>query len=681
MHRVSKNTFTKKKALGKLVASSLILSTLAAQAQTPGKQAQRLRGTVFGGVHAELLDDDFLSLRCIDGWRVAFSRGGSETASHFGPVPALSGLDGYSAAFPAVNDTTLQGHFDKITDAGYMTQVYQNTANFFGVGGSLQTQYEEFLDSWIEWCDTNPTAQAFINSQSYHTKAGYPNRPYMFCYAEFVIKHYSVTYGKQIDSWVFDAAHTEFNRNGDDYTTGDADDQRLYLAFAEAARAGNSRIAVAFNNGRSDASYPSYPFAAPTRADDFTFGHAFNGNNPHGTGAALTFNQTHVARMQATNGYVHRGGEFNYADHIVGNFSSKLSNAGWDYGSVMGWDQDVFNEFNEDGIRAGGMMTWYGSYNRGFTAVYAWVYPMLKSMDDHLYAQGLSINSEQRFQPDPDKVYHIENPVYGLRLAANGSSEDAYTTNLSVNNDDTRWQFVPTDDPGLYHIQRAAGGSAPRLRTDLSTNPDMQATSSSGDYTRFEFSAGNQRGTYLLTVPLAPTDNNRFRITNSGAIDFANFSNVGNFPSLRIVEADSAERLVNIVKRNASYGLHANDPTNGGDLNLHSNLTHGNLMFKEIDRGNGFYSYERVNSAHSIDGGNGGANSQNAYVWSTSANNYNQHWQKVSAGGGSFTLRKRNAISFGLNGGGSNNNTDFGNVSIHSSLSSQNLHWFVQDAR
>ena len=52
---------------------------------------------------------------------------------------------------------------------------------------------------------------------------------------------------------------------GDSQTSGNVDDQRLFEAFANAARAGNDEIAVAFNNGRSNASYNSYPFAPATR--------------------------------------------------------------------------------------------------------------------------------------------------------------------------------------------------------------------------------------------------------------------------------------------------------------------------------------------------------------------------------------------------------------------------------
>ena len=299
---------------------------------------------------------------------------------------------------------------------------------------------------------------------------------------------------------------------------------------------------------------------------------------------------------------------------------------------------------------------------------------MRTELQQKLEAIKLGINTPP-FNPDPSKVYHIENPTFGLRLAANGSSEDAYTTTLDVNNDDTRWVFVPKGN-GYYHIQRAAGGENPRLRTDNTSSPDMHTTSKSGAYTYYSIDPSLKiNGTYYLTLPDGPAAYQRLRILNTGGLDFSTTANVGSQPSLRIVEAKAPDRIVNIVKRTAPFGLHSNNGSSGGALNLHSNLAHNNLKFNEIDRGSGFYSYERFNSAHSIASGNGGANGQNVFVWSTDPDSYNQQWQKVPATDGSFTLRKRNALSYGIHAGGIIQNLS--NVNMHSNFSHQNLHWFI----
>ena len=305
-------------------------------------------------------------------------------------MPLLRTLPGGDEVFPPDNDTFVLDQLLKVTEAGFMVQAYSNCENFIGNNAD---QFDEFEASWKNWCDTNPAAQAFINSQSYHRKAGFPDRPYMFCYAEFVLKYHSQQYGQYIDIWVFDDGHS-MEQQGDNPTSGNADDQRIFEAFANAARAGNDEIAVAFNNGRSNFSHNSYPFAPATRFDDFTFGHAFGGNSDHAGGTQFGLNYRHITRMQATDGFIHEGGNWDWDDKVVGHFFSKLSTTAWNHGPNQAWEQNVFNQWHEEALSAGGMLTWSGSYNRGITGVYEWVPEMLMACDDYLYERGISVNSD-----------------------------------------------------------------------------------------------------------------------------------------------------------------------------------------------------------------------------------------------------------------------------------------------
>ncbi|MFC5051256.1 LamG domain-containing protein [Rubritalea spongiae] len=557
---LSKKATTNQRAITLLITTLISASSFTAHAQNPGDRAQKYRGTWWGNIHPSLLDDRLLSLKTIDGWGINFTSGASASANHFAPVPLLSGLAGYSDCFPATNDNTMQGYIDKIRGAGCMVRAYTNCENFLGTNG---TQHEAFVASWKNWCDTNATAQAFINSQSYHTKDGYPDRPYLFCYAEFILKHYSLTYGHKIDTWVFDDAQGSMAAQGDNPTSGNEDDQRLYLAFADAARAGNDDIAVAFNNGRSTVNYDSFPYAHAVRGDDFTFGHAFGGNTDHASkeNGAFYRNYQHITRMTETNGYVHAGGAWSWDDNIVGHFMTKLSTTAWDYGPVPAWEQDDLNQWHEEALLAGGMTVWGGSFNRTVTTVYPWVYDQLEAVDNYLFENGISINS---FTPDPDKVYHIENPTHGFRIAADGNSETPYTTSLGVNNDDTRWKFVPQGN-GYYHIQRAAGGVKPRLRTDNTSSPDMQATSSSGVYTYYSImTSSHAGGTYYLTLPDGPADYQRMGVHSDGSMDFDTISNVGENFSLRIVEADEKVNPVARWNFDEETGNIVNDITDNG---------------------------------------------------------------------------------------------------------------------
>lgn len=142
------------------------------------------------------------------------------------------------------------------------------------------------------------------------------------------------------------------------------------------------------------------------------------------------------------------------------------------------------------------------------------------------------------FVPDPTKVYHIDNPALGLRLAATGVSQTLETRTLENSGPHTRWRFLPSETPGLWHIERANGGSTPRIRTVLTTTPDMQESSSSGVWTRFSITENpNNSGTYLLTLPLANTENQRLRIRRNGTTDFSTVNRMGRMPSFVFVEA------------------------------------------------------------------------------------------------------------------------------------------------
>ncbi|GAA3510888.1 hypothetical protein GCM10022393_25670 [Aquimarina addita] len=137
--------------------------------------------------------------------------------------------------------------------------------------------------------------------------------------------------------------------------------------------------------------------------------------------------------------------------------------------------------------------------------------------------------------------------------------------------------------------------------------------------------------------------------------------------------------IVHMKKRNAS--TFAIDGNHGGadaqNIYLWSqNSTNKNQQWIEIDRGNGYYSYQKQDTNYCIDGNNGGASGQNVYLWTCQNNNQNQHWEKVSMGSGAYKLIKRNASGYALNGGSGGANGQ--NVNLYSSSSSsQNLHWII----
>ncbi|MGJ8639864.1 MAG: hypothetical protein ACSHYA_10755 [Opitutaceae bacterium] len=376
-----------------------------------GERAHHSRGTWSGGMGLDKIQD----LKTLDVVQVRLSDGAVLSASHWAPhrilellcrgeigpdrepiKPCVPPWGDLSKAEPE-NDP-IREKMEAIKAAGFALKAYANCENF--VGGNTE-EWELVSQRWKRFCDTNPSVTKFIKSQPYHTgiwdaKAKryvdatqkFPNRKYMFCYAELVLKDYALRYGDLIDEWIFDSA-TDINQNGDNPGSGLFEEQRIYQAFAKAVHAGNPKIAIGFNNGRSTVKSPHYPFATPTRFDDFTFGHGFGGNNSHGSkeGGQFKRNYAHVQRMTETDGYVFAGGARTWDDKIVGNFHSKLSTAGWKSGGKQAWEEADFLQWNLEAMQAGGMMTWDGSATskkqRNWT-LRQWSYELLKALDDYL---------------------------------------------------------------------------------------------------------------------------------------------------------------------------------------------------------------------------------------------------------------------------------------------------------
>ena len=173
------------------------------------------------------------------------------------------------------------------------------------------------------------------------------------------------------------------------------------------------------------------------------------------------------------------------------------------------------------------------------------------------------------FTPDLTKTYYIENPLWGFRIAADGNSEDAYTVPISESGADTEWKFVQ-QARGRYHLDRASGGTMPRLRTDGSAIPDMNATTSAGVFTYYEITPSALReGTFHLTLPDGPDNFQRLRVLPDGSLDFSADSREGVSSSLRFVEVSVATDYDNwaAAQSVANLGLASDDYDNDGMSN------------------------------------------------------------------------------------------------------------------
>ncbi|TLX78268.1 T9SS type A sorting domain-containing protein [Labilibacter sediminis] len=170
-------------------------------------------------------------------------------------------------------------------------------------------------------------------------------------------------------------------------------------------------------------------------------------------------------------------------------------------------------------------------------------------------------------------------------------------------------------------------------------------------------------GTGTLDIDIVIPDNtpvadNAYQFQTIITVDGGNWSTkIDNEANVDVsVTSGVANNVFQLIKRNATgYAIQG---TSALDVNLYSaNINSGTQQWNEIDRGNGYYSYQKKGTNYCIDGGNGGANGQNVKLVTCKSDDQNQHWKKVHVENDFYRLEKRNASGFSIAGGpgGANN--------------------------
>ncbi|MGJ8691867.1 MAG: RICIN domain-containing protein [Thalassotalea sp.] len=534
--------------------------------------------------------------------------------------------------------------------AGMKTQIYINSSTMLRrVDDSAADGYTpnpdylpNITERWKALCDTDTEIQAFLNSQSYHFSDEHPERQYMFAYTEFVLKVYSERYGDLIDAWLFDTGEY-IDHSGDNSTNGVKEDQTLYAAFANAARAGNPNAPVSFNNGPERDTEASNPFSEATHYDDYMFGHPYNGGRNMGNhdNGLYDRNYAHIQKMTETAGNIHSGNEvhdWDFDDKVVGHFDPPMSTTSWNGGNTAALTDEEFMLWNLEATQAGGAMSWgvplVAKSGLGDSLLIRdWGMAQLEQMDEHLslYQQAGAPNWARSETPLPDAQAGV---VYSHTLVEGVDFWD------------------PEGDAISMRVLDTADGAPSWLTVaEDSANP----------------------GTWILqgTPSTAADANNEFRLEISDASGTRN-----RWVKLNV---NGVYDVVSIRKRNAlAYAIHGGEGgANAQNVELMSySATDSNQQWVEIDRGNGYYSYQKLDTNYCMDGGNGGERNQNVYIWTCSDTNQNQQWEKADVATGYYRLQKRNAAEFTINGGGGG--ADNQNVNLYdTAFTSQNLDWSI----
>ena len=320
------------------------------------------------GVTIDAFLTQIAHLKTIDYVQVALASPNIFSPVHTGPHPIIESLwqgdtdtngDPINLVVPRASaPDPLLSWLEALDAAGLRAEVYVNSYNLLArIPESIPDDYPDFSARWENYCDTDPTVQAFINSHPHLSPGDPARRKYMFCYAEFILKEYAVRYGDLIDAWCFDSADNIMEDCGDDAASGILDDQRIYEAFADACHAGNPNAAIAFNNSvGTDAA----PFATPTLFDDYAFGHPFGGaGNMVVPEILYTRNFAICEFMQEHNGlpFVTTDSRA-WNDDVVAHFFPKQSTTSWNAGAAPCLTDEQFVEWTAEGCINGGAITW-----------------------------------------------------------------------------------------------------------------------------------------------------------------------------------------------------------------------------------------------------------------------------------------------------------------------------------
>lgn len=320
------------------------------------------------GVSIEPFLEQIKHLKTIDYIQLPLTSPNIYSPTHTAPHDIIESLwegDTNNNGFPinhvvprSTADDPLLSWLKAVKAAGLKTEIYVNSYNLLArLPESIPNAYPDVSARWEEYCNTNPNAQTFINSQAYHTDDEHERRPYMFCYAEFILKEYAIRYGDLIDAWCFDSADNIMEGEcGDDPSIESVDDQKDYQAFADACHAGNPNAAISFNNSVGTA---AKPFTTPTLFDDYTFGHPFGGAGDMEETESLYTRNFGICEYMNT----HDGLPFSTTDtrdwnnNVVGHFFPKQSTTSWNAGAVGRLTNDEFVEWNSVGLINGGAIT------------------------------------------------------------------------------------------------------------------------------------------------------------------------------------------------------------------------------------------------------------------------------------------------------------------------------------
>lgn len=414
---------------------------------------------------------------------------------------------------------------------GLKTMVYVNSYNLLARDESnIPNGFPNISERWMNWCDTNTEAQAFINSKSYYTDDAHERRAYIFCYAEFILKEYAIRYGDLIDAWSFDAADNVMEEEcGDNPKSVDLEDQRIYQAFAAACHAGNPNAAISFNN--SVGTYAE-PYTTPTFFDDFTFGHPFGGaGNMVETESLYNRNFYLCELLQETNGLPFATtDDRDWNDNVVGRFFPKWSTTAWNAGSTPALTDTQFVEWTSTAIIDAGSITWGTALIRNnlLNDPILTIQPL--ALEQYTLADNYLKENQYADVPNWSRQHTILPPAYKnipyKHLLKEGfdfwDPENDEIISLIASGSFPSWLNITETENGVWELS-----GTPTETTDTTYNFDLTVSDASGSSLRsVELAIFENPTPIIIDVNIQATENTTY---NSGTITMTGIGAIPNY--------------------------------------------------------------------------------------------------------------------------------------------------------
>lgn len=120
---------------------------------------------------------------------------------------------------------------------------------------------------------------------------------------------------------------------------------------------------------------------------------------------------------------------------------------------------------------------------------------------DALKTVNQSLLGASDFIPNSGSLYHITSAENNRMVATNGNIFPFFNSgSFGEFADELRWEITPGDTDGQYFIDGVGGDDNPRLRSDDTSSPDMDPTTSIGELSQWTITTGGDNTYYLTTV-------------------------------------------------------------------------------------------------------------------------------------------------------------------------------------